>query len=413
MTRRLSGIVRDPDGQYVMATMVRGRDGWRVGAVRRWLSCAWRNQLLVGRGVVFGVRTHWNTGELRAGEAGTIEAPAQEQFGPRAYAADLDANVSALKRNMLGVVSEDVALCALPSCLDTAPSVYLSVLETPSSFVIGAVADGSLRFVVRMAPSSPDTLTGHLARVRRYLLTRGIAPSLPMPVYVLCGALPESSDEFVFRALPIRTRGRDAPWSPSEVRAAGVALSALLPHTMRFAGPSPESGSRRIRTVLYATAAAIGLVSLGLLGWALAATRTAGQRLTEARARYEATVAGSVEAGELLRSNTELAQRVLAIQGTFSRQTRWSELLGLLAQSATPDLRLEALGSEPVQGDATRMRIALAGSATRETAVTDFIAILQKVPYLGDFPLPVLERDERRKGVRFRLVCTLQLCDSQ
>ncbi len=408
MSSTLYGIVLDGEGRYVMAGVRHGRTGWRVRPSGRWRRSGVRGELLMGKGVLLGLRTHWNTGEPRAGEIG---AEAKDGgMSARAFEAEIGTHTEALKRNLVGVVSEDAMLATLPLHAMGAPDSFLSAMQTATSYAVGVVVDRDLKFVVHMAPATRDALPCHLARIRRHLSRHyGSLPS-PMPVYVLGGELPAGDGEFGYHQVTVDGGGRAL--TLEQMRAAGVALAALEPDLICLAGPSAESAVRTVRTGMYATAAATALATAIAFGAVSARYHTVSVRESKRRQAYEQAVAGSSETRQFLEENRELAERILSLRASFARQTRWAALLALLGEKRSNGLALDMLGSEPVSGDSSRVRIALAGTAARETDATDFIAMLQKVEYLSAISLSALERDREGSSIRFRMVCTLRLYDS-
>ena len=79
--------------------------------------------------------------------------------------------------------------------------------------------------------------------------------------------------------------------------------------------------------------------------------------------------------------------------------------------SGRPDnLYFERLASEPVKDKENVINIALGGWTENESSVTEFISVLQELPYVTQITLSSMERDKKKSSVYlFKILCTLLL----
>ncbi|MBD3242766.1 MAG: hypothetical protein GF331_19395, partial [Chitinivibrionales bacterium] len=109
---------------------------------------------------------------------------------------------------------------------------------------------------------------------------------------------------------------------------------------------------------------------------------------------------------------SDFADRILELEKTLASQTRWTELLELLAEKRPKGLRFEQLGSDRPGDKMGIVSIGVSGWARSQADVTQFIGELQRVPFLSDISLASLEREEKSTVTSFRIVCSLHLHDT-
>jgi Tfp pilus assembly protein PilN len=406
MKHRLHGIVARRNGGYLLTTVGRNASGWRLRRVRSWQNSPVRNALLLGIGASLGMESHWRRGEVTPDD---IAAENDEWLGIACVtpAMQFDTHVRALAGNVIGVVPEESYLASVPRALDpSCPESFISVRPESGYYEIGVVHDGVLRVAFRLAPARPESLAGHVARIDRYIASRATYGA-PEVMYWLDSSRPPEVEGVEFRHVSPEKLGGRAD-DGTVLRAAGVALSALSDPALRFAGPTERSGSRHVRAALHVlTAGLFALVVAGAVA-AFAADGALGAMLEARRSRYERVLSSNEDIRELREDNRELAQRILQLRQTLTRQTNWSEFLELLGTSRPDGLSFVQLGSEPVPETEGRMRIALAGWAEREADVTSFISRLQRSSILSNVSLASLQR-EGPNASRFKVECTLRL----
>ncbi|MBD3314609.1 MAG: hypothetical protein GF344_02370 [Chitinivibrionales bacterium] len=409
---RIQGVVQDIDGHYVVVRLEKTDEQWRPTKVTRFETRDVPPRITILRhGVHFGLSSRWRPTEDEECPPELVDAKNPDSVHvPCGAKGELDTHVASLGHNLLGVVPEDAYLVSLPLALvEGVADSFVTVHLEEAYWKIGIVIDKKLTASLRLSPATPDALSGHLARVERYWALK--RPRIPFPsvVYSLSerGTVPVEAlrSTPVFVSLPDQLIADNGA-----LKAAGVALSGTNGMVPLFSGPTPASSFRKARTGLYVTA--LTLVILGPL--VALAPRGLGawyeHRKSVSQDEYRQVMAGNQQIRELMTETNRLAKTALRLEETFSRRTSWGRFLDALGRERPKGLYLGRMDTRPIGKRTDVIRVALAGSSTKTTAVTTFIAKLQDMPFVSNVKLSSMERDKKRSAVsNFKILCTLTL----
>jgi hypothetical protein len=413
--KKTYGISIDDSGGYVMATMARSQRGWNVAKISRWESAdRFRSLMLMHRGVYLSMPAHWESDRLAIEVDDRVRARENSPFSLVARSEMLDLHSRILDKNLQAVVPDDIFLATLPCAFgDPECATFVVVYRTDVCYKIGVVIDRELIAVFPMAPATPESLAGHMTRVRYYFTSIHPQKAFPAGLYLLNADNPFDTKEFIAHTLALP--GDPAPWKQEAVlKAAGAALAGIVDvGAVRFSGPSPAAQVRAIRSgAIIVSAIMVLAVLVGSIGFGLYEFWMAG-RIKTYQVRYEKVLGQNAGYQKLLAENKALAAKILRLQSTFSERTNWGRLLQTLGDIRPDGLYFDRLGSEPVKGSLDQVRLAFTGWAKNETAVTTFIQKLQSVPFITQLQLSGMGQDQEHKDVvRFRIYGTMAIRDS-
>lgn len=392
MAGRTYGVILKEDGSFFMVAMKKTVSGWRLNSTRTWDSTSvLRNNLLLHRGVITGVPSFFKLTEpLDTNRTGGQEsAGAQEQpFTPQTNEAHIAVFEQHLANNLCAVVPEDAFLCTVGLALGN-PSIrsFVSVYRSDAFYRIGIIIDARLVAVFPMAPASDETLEAHLFRIEKYMAAAAPAIGFPSHLYLMGKAPVFSSSHFVVQRLSVDLSS--APGAGEDVvKAAGVALAAVIGDVFRFRGASGQSAFRHITSALYVLAAVLMLSVCAFAGGLTLYGAISHHRLETYKARYHTVISGNATVRQLMSSNDSLARSVLRLTQVMSKQTRWAQFLELLAKFRPSELYFDKFGSESANSSLGTVRIALSGWSKNESHVTDVIFPCKAAAWRATFRSP-------------------------
>lgn len=418
--KKLFGIVYSDEGNYIMAAMQRTSAAlpWSCSALRRWPdSNSLRRILLLHRGVYFGINSSWIPGrhDVPFTEMSfTIDRSPEDSastslqdFEPVAHTANLSLYTQAFQNNLLGVVPQDIFLATIPkNMFKGIEESFISFFVHERYILIGIVLSGNLRAVFTLSPGTAEKLSVHLGRVKRFWEFKYTHEVFPRQL-ISIGAGPDRIG-IIFEKPPLHLLETET--DINSLRAMGTALAQQEKTVPRFAAQAPEASGRMLRTSVYALS--LLLIILGICGIVL----FSGLNYWDAKAKaeyeqeYQSVIVNNQEIKSLTQRNNELAETILRLEDTFTRQTIWGQFLHEIGEKKPADLYFERFGSEPIAANNAAIRIALAGWTPRETSVTQFIGILQNMPYVTQITLSSMERDKKKQSIYgFKILCTLLL----
>jgi Tfp pilus assembly protein PilN len=406
MRQKAHGILFNDDGSFLLASLEKTDQGWRMKRVRRWnADSAIRNALLLHRGVVAAAPCRWKP----SGAPAQASAESHEAFSPNADETTLSIFTQRLSANLLGIVPEDAYLCTIPLAFgDASVTSFVSVRRTGSFYKIGIIINSALAAVFNMAPASEDSLAGHLGRIERYLATR-TRMTFPQRLYYLGAGAPGGLTHAASR-LDCGRAGIDIS-DYETLASAGAALSGLHGAVPILSPASGRAQFRTARTAIYAVSAALVVCTILLLAALPVSAFAVQHQLAVYKARYREILSRNADVQSLMLQNDSLARAVLSASDAAFQQTCWAQFLQALGATRPDGLFLDMLGTDAA-GKAGSARIAFSGWARNETLVTGFIASLQKNTFLCDISLASLERNESANLFTFRITCTLKFFDA-
>jgi hypothetical protein len=419
MGRKSYGIVSTGDGSFLCATVEQTASGRRVAATRRWSSDSTiNNVLLLSRGVVAAVPSHWRSSEpLASAPAGAaIAAFGGGRLVPFASDATLSAFGSRLAGNLTGIISDDAFLCTIPCALENGDirRSFVSVFRTEQFYRIGIITDRTLAAVFTMAPAAHAALDGHLGRIRRYWLEKYGAAAFPEFLCLFGDAVaPQCWSAGNVSRIECGGMGIDIA-DFHALAAAGAALATeggdcgIVP---RFGVPSAHKAAfRGVRTALYAASAVLVLASLLLPAGLFGFSACSHNRLDRLTRQYNQILLRTPDIAMLTAQNDSLARAVLSAASAGSRQTRWAQFLQFLGTQKPDGLFFDMFATDASASSAAgTVRVAMSGWAYNESLVTGFISSLQNNKACSNVSLTSLDKGDKRDLFIFRIVCSLQL----
>lgn len=410
--KEYSGIAFTDDGRFVMASVKRVNGVPPSVRFSSWPTHQWyRTMLLFRRGVSCGIPVHWRAAEsdLDAGSRAVFGSGVDGVQVPVGQHTDLQLCRSFLDNNLVSVVPEDSFLATIPLTFGHPDQQsFITITADANSFLIGVCIDRVVHGSFRMAPSSMDSLEGHLGRIQRYFAQKNPSIRFPRKVYLLGSNRTPHIDGYEIEALEVPSAADSI-----SLRALGV---ACVPHSgvvlPTFMGESEPARFRTGRTVLYTLSVGMVVVSLLVSLLINGLNRSAGTQLTEVKSEYEEVLSGNDEIQALLARNRDLSEKILRVEKTLTRQTTWTKLLSALSEGRPDGLYVEVVGTNSGSELGSSAQVAFAGWAEKERAITELITYLQRMPFLSNIDLKVIEQDKKHRDLfRFRLECTLKLAD--
>ena len=402
--KKLFGITVTDDSTFVCATVVRGSQGWRKGAVRRWASDSpIRNYLLLHRRVNLALPGRWVRRSIEDSDD-ILAVQTEQSFSVLTGQSEYDLFSGLLRNNLRSTFPEDAALAMLPihfrkNCRQS----YITLCNDRNSIRTGIIIDGQIIFALSCRCGNADHLKGHFERLRYYCTNSLSLPSFPDTVYTL-NTLPFS--------IPEAQRIECGSDDPAELKAMGAAVaseeqSISLP---RFGEAYPEAKLSGIRLALLATALLLFLATAVFSTIFAVHNVLLGRNVAAASGAYHDLLDNNVAIKQLIATGDSLSRKVLKINSRRTNPSMWGPFLHMLGTKRPEGLYLERLGSEPVPGDGTKNRIALGGWCKTETVATDFIKVLSASPLLGNVTLSSMERvGKEQYSCRFKIVCILSI----
>ena len=412
--RNLYGIVHTEDGRYVMASMRCDEHGrWNASGIRRWKSNNFfMPYLLFQRGVCFSITSWWRprTSTIPLDTMVYADSDAYDdnrRFDIVAHAADMRIHTQALKSNLLAVIPEDAFLVSLPLNIYTEDvDSFISISCNSNCYLMGIIIDKKLIASFKMAPCSEDKLPAHIERIRCYWNSSFPNIAFPETVFVVgdYSNIPDSA--FAKPPIHISEKERDI----NVLQAMGAAFAQNGESVPLFASQTEDSLFREKRTLIFGISAGLIVVPLLLVAFFIGINFWSSKRIDSFKADYQHVISHNKDVKKIIDRNNELAETILRLEDTFNRKTLWGKFFHAIASSKSDNLYFARLGSEPVKDNENIIRIALTGWTPKESSVTDFISILQELPYITQITLSSMERDKKKTSVySFKILCTLLL----
>lgn len=412
--RNLYGIVHTEDGRYVMASMRCDESGKVASSgIRRWQSNNFlMPYLLFHRGVCFGIASWWRprTSNVPLDNMVYADSDAYDdnrRFDIVAHAADLRIHTQALKSNLLAVVPEDTFLVSLPLNLYKEDvNSFISISCTSNYYLAGIIIDKQLIASFKMAPCSEDKLPAHIGRIRRYLNINFPNITFPETVFVIGNS--SNTPDSAFAKPPIHISEEEG--DINVLRAMGAAFAQNVESVPLFASQTEESIYREKRTLIFGISAGLIVIPVLLVAFFIGINFWSSKRIDSFKADYQHVISHNKDVKKIIDRNNELAETILRLEDTFTRKTIWGKFFHAIARNKPDNLYFARLGSEPVKDKENIIRIALTGWTPKESSVTNFISILQELPYITQITLSSMERDKKKTSVySFKILCTLLL----
>ncbi|NLG19236.1 MAG: hypothetical protein GX556_18075 [Fibrobacter sp.] len=400
--KKFSGIAATPDGFYVSATLNDAGGNWKLTGTSKWqIYNKQKSALLLDKSVCLGIESKWVRTFPK--ESGPWCSASGEYFTACTQPAHHQLHAEILDNNINGIFPDDAFLCTLPlNLLKDPEDSFISVYQKENDCRIGITLNRKLTAVFHASQSDFSNLQYLVARIERYWITLNTGMPFPDTIYTFNRQKIFSDGQFSVRS--INTLSED----PSVIKAIGAAFCHTGNNVPAFSGPSSGIKFRKIRKAALITS--LILVAVPLISFAVlfSLNQSTISRVKKCKADYNNIIANNTEIKELLKSGESLAKKHIRLQRIATNQTDWGRFLYHLGSSRPDGLFFERLGSEPMPGDAEKVRIALSGWAGSETIVTEMIKKLSVPGFITNVSLSSLERDEKQKDYcRFKVICTL------
>jgi hypothetical protein len=399
------GISLNHDGTFEYASVKNTRNGWKINRMtKRTSHDQLRNYLLLHRAVSLGLPGEW-VRNYEGEQDEILSARQDDSFTFCTSNTEYEHYTDLLLNNLDGVYPDDSVLSTIPVhfCRDT-PSSFISLLNTGKFIKIGIIVNDTLFAVFKCIATTGRELTGFLGRIERYL--NDTLPACPFPGKIfLLNDIP-----FLETATLSVTRLSTGTDSAETLHAIGSALCGVTAGIPQLSGPSPESGFRIPRLILFTTALLFLALSI-IAGVAVSGYRWQLERSAEhSKQRYHHILSSNKEIRDLIKKGNKLSEKVLRMNSLIAQPTSWAPFLQFLGTCRPSGLYLERLGSEPLNKSPGRVRVAIAGWCQSETIVTEFIGALNESPSISDVTLSSMVREKRHSSLcRFKIICLLQL----
>lgn len=402
--KKLNGIIPTDDGTFVQVTMTEDQNNWKVSRVKkREIQDNIANILSFNNGVFLGVQSHW----LRQYSPDYIDFQAAAAAIGDFYACTKKTHFQlfsdALNDNLLGVYPDDAYLCTIPLFTTESPSEsFVSLANEGNIYKAGIVIESQLIAVFSLPSCDNSKMRGYLSRIKRYWNSLQTGIKFPEIFYVL--------DLKDFK-IDINLDVKHVSFEPHDidiVKAAGVALCGLKKTVPIFSGETDASHFKELRVFTYITSAVMVLAAV----LALAITGIMNihyfYKIEKCKVIYNSTIDQNKEIRNLLKTGGNLADKLTRVYSVGSKQSAWAKLLYLLGSERPQGLFIDKLGSDPMQ-KGTKVKIALAGWAYKETAVTELLKKLNTSLLVTNVTLANIERNAKYDNIyTFKILCQLK-----
>ncbi len=401
--QKLYGIIPANDGTFVQISLVQEQKKWTVSQVKRWeLQNTLRNILLLNKGVRLGVESKW----LHKDVPDYIELQtAQAHIGDfRACTASAQFKIfsDALVNNLLGVYPDDAYLCTIPLYIaQSADTSFISISKEGDIYKVAIIIEQKLVVVFSTPVSDSRQLKGFLARVRLYWQNLNLTEQFPKVIYLL--NVKDINLEDLGEIRTIAFLENDIP----AIKAAGIAFcdEKAVPG---FKGRTEASRLRNIRAFAYISSATIVLTAIVLFAITGILNVYYMYKIDKCKNEYNNIINQNKDIRDLLKTGSNLAEKLSRIESPGSYESNWARLLHLIGSERPQGLFVDKLGSEPMK-NISEIKIAIMGWSLKEIAVTEMLKKLNGSPLITDVTLANLERDEKDKNIyKFKILCQMK-----
>jgi hypothetical protein len=416
--KKLYGIVRTELNKYCMASLCfNGNKTWSVSKISQWESHNYlKCQSLLNKGVYLGIASWWRPENSEIPHDDIIFAENNADFNNTALyhnnfnvianTLDFSVHLENLHNNILGVVPEDTYLTTLPLHFYKEPgNNFVTIYGNGDFYTFGITIKRNLIAVFRLAPCDPQKLAGFLQRIEGYWQTSISGASFPSKIITLGDPQYTSDESFTVPAKRIENTFIDE----YEMKAAGAALTGIEDNVPFFSRGTPEALFRKGRAIIYGLSVGIIILSIFFSGIVFGLDLWFKNRKIKFENEYQKIIVNNEEIKKLIDRSNELAETIIRLENTFSRQTIWGKFFHSIGEARPKGLFFERFGTaEPAKERKEGVSVAISGWTAEEKNVTVFISKLQDLPYVTQITLSSLERN-KKSTYEFNIKCTLLL----
>ncbi len=396
------GIIHSSESGYVCAQLQLRKNIWALKKIRRYPTEKSIGQLPLLKSRVFlGMPSQWQVTDRVDEQKWICAANVTTPMTPTASAVELGMHVNRLQLNLAGISVDDMFLTTIPlQSSELKTDSFISVYQSAEKYLIGITWKKQLSCVFKFALDEIP-VSSHIGRIQRFWsMKTGL--EYPQNVCFIGEVHAELPQNGVVVA--VKQWGNDE----EELRASGLALANTIEeYAPLLHGQTISAKMLRIRNIAAIAAAAMVILSVLSLLIPMGLTAHYESKVTQYKNEYQQILRNNIEVKKGFDYNKKLAGRIITLQTLFTRQTAWSRLLAVLAQSRPNGLYLDKLGSREDNGSHST-ELAFSGWAPSESAVTQFISTLSKENYISNIQLSSIERDAKTKSItRFKIHCLL------
>lgn len=405
--RIVYGITFASDGQVVFARIAEKNGKWRLCGIERGndhripLAAS-----LLGRDVYLGLPAHWQRTPL-TDQDNLTNTGGDSPFAAFTRTELLRLHAEPFLKNTMGIIPDDSFLCTIPlSMTDAVEESFLTLIREETVVKIGVTINKKLEAV--FCTDQNTSLEGFFNRLHIYWNSVNHDEPLPRMVYLIHQEVCEGLDDY-FRVKHIEMT--DSRLSDAfALKSLGVALASVTTSAPFFKIPLQESSLRKLRSMAFVSSLAMTMAALLTIIIPAGLNTFYRWKIRSSETEYRSILFNNNEIRSLIDSGDSLSEKILHLQKTLSHPTRWAAFLQALGENRPNGLYYEQLGSEPQGKTDQVLRVALAGWATNETVVTEFLKTMQSRSVVSNITLASLERDLKSKDLyKFKIICTLQL----
>lgn len=405
MQKKLYGIVPAPDGSFVQVAISEMNGTWKVDTVIcRDVNDAIRNVLLLNKKISLGIHSYWVHKDVPEYISLKSFKASFGDFYAVTPVTDYALYSETLKSNLGGVYTDDAYLCTLP--IHLVPRIshsFVTVAKDGDIYKVGVIIQLQLVAVFSVPVTDNRQLNGFLSRIYRYWTTLNTDKKYPGTTVLLnCPDITiDDEDEMVLHL-------SFYPEDVTVVKAAGVALCEIEDGVPAFSKETPECAMRKVRSGFVLSSIALVCISL-LVFVSLAAMNfyLKGQ-IESGKKVYNKEIEQNREIRDLFKTGTQLAQQIASLDSTGAKRSSWAKLLQYIGSNRPAGLFIEKMGTDR-SDKSGEYRVAIAGWAGNETAVTEMMKRLNGSPVVANAVLQTMQQDPKKNNYFiFKIICHLK-----
>ncbi len=405
MQKILYGIVPAPDGSFVQVTISETNGTWKVDSVlRRDVNDAIRNVLLLNKKISLGIHSHWVHNDVPDYLSLKSSKASFGDFYAATPTTDYALYSEMLKSNLGGVYADDAYLCTLP--IHLAPRIshsFVTVAKDGDTYKVGIIIQLQLVAVFSVLATDNRQLNGFLSRIYRYWTTLNIDKKYPGTTVLL-----NSPDITIYDEEETVLHLSFYPEDVTVVKAAGVALCEIEDGVPAFSKETPECTVRKVRSGFVLSSIALVCISLLVFVSVAAMNLYLKGQIESGKKVYNKEIGQNKEIRDLFKIGTQLARQIASLDSTDAKRSSWAKLLQYIGSNRPAGLFIEKMGTDKSEKTG-EYRVAIAGWAGNETAVTEMMKRLNGSPVIANAVLQTMQQDPKKNNYFiFKIICQLK-----
>ncbi|HMA65772.1 MAG: PilN domain-containing protein, partial [Fibrobacterota bacterium] len=280
---------------------------------------------------------------------------------------------------------------------------FVTVAWDGDVYKVGVIIQLQLVAVFSVAASDNRQINGFLSRIYRYWATLDIDKRYPGTTVLL-----NSPDVTIFDEQESIVHLSFYPEDVAVAKAAGVALCEIEDGVPAFCKETPECKVRKVRSGFVLSSVAMVCISLLVFVSVAATNLYLKSQIESAKNVYNKEIEQNKEIRELFKNGTQLAQQIASLDSTGAKRSSWAKLLHYIGSNRPTGLFVDKLGTDKSEKTG-EYRVAIAGWAGNEIAVTEMMKRLNGAPVVANAVLQSMQRDPKKNNyIVFKIVCLLK-----